>query len=106
MGFFADLGPKNIMITIVKPVVKATSDLNIADVLEERFIHELRDDTNARREAEELANMYRQSGIELPRCRLKATLTPYLGAKLFDVMSDDIFDSGDKVNPLSFIVLC
>ena len=93
------------MITVVKPVVKATSDLNIADVLEDRFIHELRDDTDARREAEELANIYRQSGIELPRCRLKTTITPYLGAKLFDVMSDDIFDSGDKVNLLFYFLL-
>ena len=86
------------MITIVKPVVKATSELNIADVLEERFIHELRDDTNARIKAEGLAKIYRQSGTELPRCRLKSTLTPYLGTKMFDVVSDDIIDSGDKVS--------
>ena len=86
------------MITIVKPVVKSTSEVNIADVLEDRFIHELRDDTNARTKAEELAKTYRQSGTELPRCRLKTTLIPYIGTKMFDAVSDDIIDSGDKVS--------
>ena len=65
------LGTKNIMITIVRPVVRSTSEVTIAEVLEDRFIHELKDENNAKTRAEELAKRYR--GAELPRCRLKAT---------------------------------
>ena len=87
------------MITIVKPRLdKLASEVSIADVLEDRFIHELKDDTDPIRKAESLAKAYRQSSIELPRCRLKATLY-YMGQKISDGVSDeDIIDSQDKVS--------
>ena len=86
------------MITIVKPVVRSEKEVTIAEVLEERLIHELKLDKNAKSNAEELAKTYRQSGTELPRCRLKATLY-YMGRKVSEGISDmDIIDSGDKVS--------
>ena len=91
------IGTKNAMITIVKPVVRSEKEVTIAEVLEERLIHELKLDKNAKSNAEELAKTYRQSGTELPRCRLKATLY-YMGRKFSEGISDmDIIDSGDKV---------
>ena len=92
------LGSKNAMITIVKPVVRSEKEVTIAEVLEERLIHELKLDKNAKSNAEELAKTYRLSGTELPRCRLKATLY-YMGRKVSEGISDmDIIDSGDKVS--------
>ena len=86
------------MITIVKPVVRSEKEVTIAEVLEERLIHELKMDKNAKSNAEELVKTYRQSGTELSRCRLKATLY-YMGRKVSEGISDmDIIDSGDKVS--------
>ena len=90
------------MITIVKPRLdKSASEVSIVDVLEDRFIHELRDDTDAIRKAETLAKAYRQSSVELPRCRLKATLY-YMGQKISGVSDEDIIDSQDKVSCINF----
>ena len=46
--------------------MRSTSEVTITEVLEDRFIHELKDETNAKFRAEELAKKYR--GAELPRC--------------------------------------
>ena len=90
------LGTKNIMITIVRPVVRSTSEVTIAEVLEERFIHELTDVTNAKIRAEELAKKYR--GTELPRCRLKATLS-FMGTIVSSGVSyEDIVDKVSFLN--------
>ena len=40
------------MITIVKPVVRSEKEVTIAEVLEERLIHELKLDKNAKSNAE------------------------------------------------------
>ena len=78
------------MITIVRPVVRSTSEVTIAEVLEDRFIHELKNGTNAKTRAEELAKKYR--GAELPRCRLKATLS-HMGTIVSSGVSyEDIVD--------------
>ena len=84
------------MITIVRPVVRSTSEVTIAEVLEDRFINELKDVTNAKIRAEELAKKYR--GAELPRCRLKATLS-YMGTIVSSGMSNE--DIVDKVSFLN-----
>ena len=85
------------MLTIVKPVLeKSSTDVSIADVLAERFIHELKFDGNAEEEAKYMANIFKQSGTELPRCRLKATLK-HMGVKIAEGWTCDISDSGDKV---------
>ena len=86
------------MITIVRPVVRSTSEVTIAEVLEDRFIHELTDVTNAKIRAEELAKKYR--GAELPRCRLKATLS-YMGTIVSSGMSNE--DIVDKVSFLNLL---
>ena len=91
------LGTKNIMITIVRPVVRSTSEVTIAEVLEDRFIHELKDENNAKTRAEELAKRYR--GAELPRCRLKATLS-YMGTIVSSEISYE--DIVDKVSFMNF----
>ena len=91
------LGTKNIMITIVRPVVRSTSEVTIAEVLEDRFIHELKDENNAKTRAEELAKRYR--GAELPRCRLKATLS-YMGTIVSSGISYE--DIVDKVSFMNF----
>ena len=86
------------MITIVRPVVRSTSEVTIAEVLEDRFIHELKDENNAKTRAEELAKKYR--GAELPRCRLKATLS-YMGTVVSSGMSyEDIVDKVSFLNLL------
>ena len=93
------------MITIVKPVVRSEKEVTIAEVLEDRLIHELKLDKNAKSNAEELAKTYRQSGTELPRCRLKATLY-YMGRKVSEGISDmDIIDSGDKVSHFTIFTI-
>ena len=93
------------MITIVKPVVRSEKEVTIAEVLEERLIHELKMDKNAKSNAEELAKTYRQNGTELPRCRLKATLY-YMGRKVSEGISDmDIIDSGDKVSHFTIFTI-
>ena len=86
------------MITIVRPVVRSTSEVTIAEVLEDRFIHELKDETNAKIRAEELAKKYR--GAELPRCRLKATLS-YMGTIVSSGVSYE--DIVDKVSFFNFL---
>ena len=72
--------------------------MTIAEVLEDRFIHELKDVTNAKIRAEELAKKYR--GAELPRCRLKATLS-YMGTIVSSGMSHE--DIVDKVSFLNLL---
>ena len=90
------LGTKNIMITIVRPVVRSTSEVTIAEVLEDRFIHELKDENNAKTRAEELAKKYR--GAELPRCRLKATLSHMGTIVSYGVSYEDIVDKVSFLN--------
>ena len=77
--------------------MRSTSEVTIAEVLEDRFIHELKDETNAKIRAEELAKKYR--GAELPRCRLKATLS-YMGTIVSSGVSYE--DIVDKVSFFNF----
>ena len=78
--------------------MRSTSEVTIAEVLEDRFIHELKDETNAKIRAEELAKKYR--GAELPRCRLKATLS-YMGTIVSSGVSYE--DIVDKVSFFNFL---
>ena len=78
--------------------MRSTSEVTIAEVLEDRFIHELKDETNAKFRAEELAKKYR--GAELPRCRLKATLS-HMGTIVSSGVSYE--DIVDKVSFFNFL---
>lgn len=89
------------MLTVIKPkqtTASSNEDVTVHDVLQERLIHELHE-PNGQQLAIALADAYKRSETELPRCRLKATLFNQFGVKEAEGISElDIIDSGNKAS--------